>query len=162
MTGVQTCALPISWFQATSSRKDRDLVASWNQNYRISGSEKVLGLCLQNWEGVYGQLGCICMLKPLSHVWFLETHWTVAHQTPLSMAFFRQEYWSELPFPPPGGSSQPRDQTCIYCASFISRRILYHCTNLEVQNRGRKEEIETRKLTTISKQNLLCNSRKHY
>ena len=27
---------------------------------------------------------------------------TVAHQAPLSMAFPRQEHWSELPFPPPG------------------------------------------------------------
>ena len=24
--------------------------------------------------------------------------WTVAHQAPLSMGFFRQEYWSGLPF----------------------------------------------------------------
>ena len=24
---------------------------------------------------------------------------SVAHQAPLSMGFFRQEYWSELPFP---------------------------------------------------------------
>ena len=28
------------------------------------------------------------------------TLWTEAHQIPLSMGFFRQEYWSELPFPP--------------------------------------------------------------
>ena len=28
--------------------------------------------------------------------------WTVACQPPLSMAFSRQEYWSELPWPPPG------------------------------------------------------------
>ena len=27
------------------------------------------------------------------------TLWTVAHQTPLSMGFSRQEYWSGLPFP---------------------------------------------------------------
>ena len=27
--------------------------------------------------------------------------WTVACQAPLSMEFSRQEYWSELPFPPP-------------------------------------------------------------
>ena len=27
------------------------------------------------------------------------TPWTVAHQTPLSMGFSRQEYWSELTFP---------------------------------------------------------------
>ena len=30
------------------------------------------------------------------------TLWTVACQAPLSMAFSRQEYWSGLPFPPPG------------------------------------------------------------
>ena len=28
----------------------------------------------------------------------LATPWTVAHQSPLSMGFFRQEYWSGLPF----------------------------------------------------------------
>ena len=28
--------------------------------------------------------------------------WTVAHQTPLSTEFSRQEYWSGLPFPSPG------------------------------------------------------------
>ena len=29
--------------------------------------------------------------------------WTVAHLAPLSIGFPRQEYWSGLPFPPPGG-----------------------------------------------------------
>ena len=28
---------------------------------------------------------------------------TVAHQTPLSLGFFREEYWSGLSFPPPVG-----------------------------------------------------------
>ena len=31
------------------------------------------------------------------------TPWTVVRQVPLSMEFSRQEYWSRLPFPPPGG-----------------------------------------------------------
>ena len=31
-----------------------------------------------------------------------ETTWTVAHKIPLFMGFSRQEYWSELPFPPSG------------------------------------------------------------
>ena len=35
------------------------------------------------------------------------TPWTVAHQAPLSMGFCRQEYWSGLPFPPPGTISDP-------------------------------------------------------
>ena len=33
------------------------------------------------------------------------TLWTEACQVPLSMGFFRQEYWSGLPFPHPGGLS---------------------------------------------------------
>ena len=32
----------------------------------------------------------------------LSTPWTVAGQTPLSMGFSRQEYWSGLPCLPPG------------------------------------------------------------
>ena len=35
------------------------------------------------------------------------TLWTVAHQVPLSMGFFRQEYWSRLPFPPPKDYPDP-------------------------------------------------------
>ena len=35
------------------------------------------------------------------------TPWTVAHQAPQSMGFSRQEYWSGLPFPSPGGIPDP-------------------------------------------------------
>ena len=35
------------------------------------------------------------------------TLWTVAHLTPLSMGFPRQEYWIGLPFPSPGDLSDP-------------------------------------------------------
>ena len=35
------------------------------------------------------------------------TPWTVARQTPLSMGFFGQEYWSGLPRPPPGDPPDP-------------------------------------------------------
>ena len=35
------------------------------------------------------------------------TPWAVAHQTPLSMEFSRQEYWSGLPFPFPGDLLDP-------------------------------------------------------
>ena len=38
----------------------------------------------------------------LSHVWLFATPWPVACQAPLPMGFPRQEYWSALPFPPPG------------------------------------------------------------
>ena len=35
------------------------------------------------------------------------TPWTIAHQAPLSMGFFRQECWSGLPFPSPGDLPDP-------------------------------------------------------
>ena len=35
------------------------------------------------------------------------TPWTAAHQAPQSMGFPRQEYWSRLPFPPPGDLPDP-------------------------------------------------------
>ena len=41
-------------------------------------------------------------VKLISCVQPFVTLWTVAHQAPLSMGFSRQEYWSGLPFPPPG------------------------------------------------------------
>ena len=39
-----------------------------------------------------------------------EMPWNVARQAPWSMRFSRQEYWSGLPFPPPGdlpGGTEP-------------------------------------------------------
>ena len=33
--------------------------------------------------------------------------WTITPQAPLSMEFSGQEYWSELPFPPPGHLPDP-------------------------------------------------------
>ena len=44
----------------------------------------------------------VCVLSHFSHVQLFATSWTVAHQAPLSMGFFRQESWNGLSFPPPG------------------------------------------------------------
>ena len=46
-------------------------------------------------------------VKSLSHVRLFATPWTVAYQAPQSMEFFRQEYWSGLPFPSPGDLPDP-------------------------------------------------------
>ena len=63
-----------------------------------------------------------CVYEALNRVWLFATPWTVAYQAPLSMEFFRQEYWSELSCPSPGDRPnpgiEPRSPTC--------RRILYH------------------------------------
>ena len=44
----------------------------------------------------------VCVLSCFSPVWLFETLWTVALQSPLSMGFSRQEYWSGSPLPSPG------------------------------------------------------------
>ena len=49
---------------------------------------------------------CVCVCA-LSHVPLFAQLWTIAHRVPLSMGFSRQEYWSELPFPPPGDLPDP-------------------------------------------------------
>ena len=57
--------------------------------------------------GCYGAVAKSC----LTH----GTPWTVTHQAPPSMGFSRQEYWSGVPFPSPGESSWPRDETRVSC-----------------------------------------------
>ena len=46
-------------------------------------------------------------MKLLSHARLFVTSGTVAYQALLSMGFSRQEYWSGLPFPPPGDLPNP-------------------------------------------------------
>ena len=43
----------------------------------------------------------------ISRVWLIGTPRTVAHQSPLSKGFPRQEYWSGFSFPPPGDLPDP-------------------------------------------------------
>ena len=51
---------------------------------------------------------CVCVLVlSCSIIQLSVAPWTVASQALLSMEFSRQEYWSELPFPPPGDLSDP-------------------------------------------------------
>ena len=50
-------------------------------------------------------LSCImsaCVLRHFSHVQLFMIIWTAACQAPLSMGFFRQEYWGGLPCLAPG------------------------------------------------------------
>ena len=56
---------------------------------------------------------CCCLVTKVYLT--LETPWTVAFQGPLTMGFSRQEYWSGLPLPSPGGlpnqGIEPRSPT---------------------------------------------------
>ena len=47
------------------------------------------------------------VLSCFSRVRLFVTPWTVSRQAPLSMELSRQEYWSGLPYPPPGKLLDP-------------------------------------------------------
>ena len=61
----------------------------------------------------------ICQYKSLSLVQLFATPWTIAHQALLSMEFFRQEYWSGLPFLEKGS------QVISSCAEMLSHSHQY-------------------------------------
>ena len=54
---------------------------------------------------------CVCVralvVSSFSRVQLFATLWTAACQAPLSMGLSRQEYWSGLPFSPPGDLPDP-------------------------------------------------------
>ena len=51
-------------------------------------------------------------VKSLSRVRFLATPWTAAYQTPPSMGFSRQDYWSGVPSPSPTQGANHRQTEC--------------------------------------------------
>ena len=53
---------------------------------------------------------CVCVLSHFSRAQLCATLWTIACQVPLSMVFSSQEYWSGLPFHPPGDLPNPETE----------------------------------------------------
>ena len=62
--------------------------------------------------------------QSLNHVQLFTTPWTVACQAPLSMGLSRQEYWSELPFPPPGDRPNPGVESTFPVSPALAGRFL--------------------------------------
>ena len=54
------------------------------------------------------------------------TSWTAANQGPVSMEFFRKEYWNRLPFLPPQDLPDAGIKPMYPAPSCISRQVLYH------------------------------------
>ena len=73
---------------------------------------------------------CACVL---SHVWLSSTPWTVAHQTPLSMWFSRQEHWSGLLCPPPGDLPDPGIEPASLKSPALAGRIFITGATWEAQ-----------------------------
>ena len=61
-----------------------------------------------------------------SRVRLFATPWTVAQVSPLNMGFSRQEYWSELPFPPPRDLPHPGIKPESPVANALAGRFFHH------------------------------------
>ena len=81
---------------------------------------------------------CMCA-QSLSCVQLLVDLWTVARQTPLSMGFPRQEYWSGMPFSSledlPDPEIKPRSPA--HCRQFLHHvshqgSLLFHLRRAEL------------------------------
>ena len=74
---------------------------------------------------------CVCMRSRFSRVQLFATLWIVAHQAPLPMGFSRQEYWSGLPCPPPGGLPNPGIEPLSLMSPALAGEFFIASTTLE-------------------------------
>ena len=115
-------------FPGSGSFQISQLFASGGQSIGVSASTSVLPMNTQDWSPLEWtgwislqskglsrvfstvksiNFSVLSSVQLLSHVWLFTAPWTVAWQSPLSIGFFRQEYWTGLPFPPPGDLPNP-------------------------------------------------------
>ena len=74
--------------------KDPNAGKDWEQEEKCMTEDEMAGW--RHWLN-----GHVCVCEVLSRVQLFATPWTIACQAPLSVGFFRQEYWSGLPSPSP-------------------------------------------------------------
>ena len=81
-----------------------------------------------------GVKGVICAYVPscFQFVRLFETLWTVFHQALLSMVFFRQKYWSGLPFLPARDLPNQKGLNLHLLCLPDCKQILYHWATGEV------------------------------
>ena len=70
--------------------------------------------------------------KSLSRVRLLVTPWTTAYQTPPSMGFSRQEYWSGVPLPSPLGDNSKGGKLLVWELRQESRILYTQMTTCKV------------------------------
>ena len=78
---------------------------------------------------------CVCVFSHSVMSTYLRPPWNIAHQAPLSMGFSRQEYWSGLPFPPPGDLLDPGIKpTSLVSPELAGRFFFNYCTAWEASS----------------------------
>ena len=101
------------------------LSVTWNGD----GLVTMLSWVWDDWQRKLWDGSCM-HAQLLSHVRLIVTLWAVTCQGPLSMGFFRQEYWSGLPFPPLGDLPDPGIEPAPLCLLHW-RRTLYPLSHQE-------------------------------
>ena len=76
--------------------------------YHLShqGSHSIIYICIHTHTHTHTHKHT-CALSHFPHGQLFVTLWTIVHQAPLSMEFFRPKYWSGLPSPSPGDLPNP-------------------------------------------------------
>ena len=95
----QSCLKQAASFRPVASR-ERLSIKPKSSSDTLSSESNIILLSRRT-------LRLLSLLSHFSHVQLLATPRTVACQAPLSMGFFRHEYWSGLPFPSSGDLHSP-------------------------------------------------------
>ena len=82
--------MEVSWYTLSVRKKQGK---RWAETWR--GKQMMQGIFLKRIKHSFKDILTVC-------VQLFGTPWTVVFQAPLFIGFSRQEYWSGLPFPPPG------------------------------------------------------------
>ena len=83
-------------------------------------------------------------------LWPFATPWIAAHQAPLFLGFFRQAYWSGLPFPSPGDLPSSRDQTWFACVSLLQADSLSAEPSGKLKQIGTKSQLLNQHFTHVN------------
>ena len=129
--------MPRNYFLWTSSSGNLHLiyfsVPSIFKGLRTLMAETCMNECKKHMsEGRYKKAKW-CWTSHIS-LWLTLTFWIIAHPAPLSMGFFRQEYWSELPFLLPGDLPTQGSNPYLLCLLHC-RQILYPLSHQGSQRR---------------------------
>ena len=71
-------------------------------------------------------LALACIIRCFSCVRLFVTLWTIASQAPLSMGSSRKEYWSALPYSPPGDLPNPGIKPASLMSLALTSRFFWH------------------------------------
>ena len=93
-----------------------------------------------------GFMGEIFLSKDMASQLFV-TPWTIAYQAPLSMGFFKQEYWNGLPFsspealPDPGTESESPALQADFFTIWATREAPYNSASVDNTNQTNFDSI---------------------